>query len=105
MIWEIFTLLLASSFLLLFYGFYVKSDSFRLIGAVLLFLFGGMLSPSVPSLIGQLEYKTGIIQNVTGNITTITDTLGVYTNHTLGFYFALLGIVALIVIMVDRRTD
>jgi hypothetical protein len=59
---------------------------------------------SVPSLLGRLDVNTGNNVTVSGATTTITEIYTEYTNHTLGFFISITGILSFILVMVDRRT-
>ena len=130
MILTIFILLIAVSFLLLFYGYYSKTDLPRLMGFLLLFFLGSAIMPSLP---GTVEYCDG------KNLTTIyqygnnftgyhwdydtgtapdgpqldaylfhtmeidTCIYSTYQDHTIGFYIMLTGLLGFILIMFERR--
>lgn len=104
MILDLYVVLFIVSFLFLFYGWTVKADLYRIIGSTLIFLLGVMLMTSVPSLLGRLDVNTGNNVTVSGATTTITEIYTEYTNHTLGFFISITGILSFILVMVDRRT-
>lgn len=91
------------SLALLFYGFYSRTDIFRLIGVTLLFLLSISISPFIPDQVGGIEYQTGSVTEVNGSTTTETLIFEEYKSHTLSFYFMAFSILTLFIIMVDRR--
>jgi hypothetical protein len=103
MIYQIYTVLLLSCFALLFYGWWVSSDMFRIFGVTLLFLLGMALSPTMPSVLGTVDYSTGATILTNGSIMTVSNTYATYQNHTLSFYMMITAIVGLIILMIDRR--
>lgn len=103
MIYQIYTVFLLSCFALLFYGWWVSSDMFRIVGVTLLFLLGMALSPTMPSIIGTVDYSIGATILTNGSTMIVSNTYTTYQNHTLSFYMMVTSIVGLIIIMVDRR--
>ena len=135
MLLNILILLFGVAFALLFYGWYSRTDLPRLLGFLLIFLLGTFFEPAIPGNIEYLsgknvsevyvygenysdyhwDYNTdppvcsnpndfscvnlfhkNIIEN---NI------YSEYTNHTLGFYIMIMGILGFILVMVDRRKE
>lgn len=102
---EIYAILVAVSLLFLFYGWYTKTDLWRLVGCLFLFFIGAVLSPSIPSLMGDLELQTGQTETVVANTTTITYDYTTYQSHSIGWWFSIIGIFGFISVMVDRRSE
>lgn len=107
MIYQIYAVLVAVSLILLFYGWYVKADLFRIMGTTLLFILGLMLMPSTSALIGGggLEYMSGANITTYGNTDIVVNEYTVYTNHTLGFYMTITAVLGIVLVMVERRRD
>jgi hypothetical protein len=103
MLLELFVGLLFFSLALLFYGFYSRTDIFRLIGITLIFFLGVGLSPTMPDQIGGVEYQTGMIETVNGSTTTTTYLFSEYKSHTLSFYMVAFALLTFFIIMMDRK--
>jgi hypothetical protein len=81
---------MAISISFIFLGFFLKGqvDAFKFTGFFFIFLLGLMLMPMSPV---DVEYKTGSVVEVAGDIYTLTDTYTTYEDFTMGFYVAVLG--------------
>lgn len=104
MILELYLGFFAVSFLLLFYGWYVKADLYRYIGSTIIFLLGVVLMTSVPSILGRLELPSTVNITMSGVETIITQNYADYSNHGLGFLISMSGILSFIIIQLDRRS-
>lgn len=102
MILTIYALWLAAAFALSFYGWYTKTDMHRFMGAALFIVLGLIVEPQTP-VFGTLQYVTGSVEVVVGNTTTITNTYANFQSHIIGFYLALLGMLSIYIIFMDRR--
>jgi len=124
--------LFAVAFALLFYGWYSRTDLPRLLGFLLIFLLGTFFEPAIP---GVIEFKSGENvssyyvygnnfdgyhwdgYNTTAPVQTDkgawlfhsetieNDIYTEYSNHTLGFYIMIMGLLGFVLVMVDRRKE
>jgi len=134
MLLNILITLFGVAFLLLFYGWYSRTDLPRLMGFLLIFLLGTFFEPAIP---GNIEYLSGnniseyyiYGDNYSGyhwdyanpppscppnNLDCVrlfhterieNNIYSEYTNHTLGFYIMMMGLLGFILVMVDRRKE
>ena len=134
MLLNILILLFGVAFALLFYGWYSRTDLPRLLGFLLIFLLGTFFEPAIPGNIDYLSGKTINQTYVYGDnysnthwaydtdsptcnpsnldcvalfhIETIENNIySEYTNHTLGFYIMIMGLLGFVLVMVDRRKE
>ena len=99
MILELFILFFAIAIITIALGYAMKMDALRILGATILFLIGNVF------LFGDLQVPSATVASVVNGTTTITTQYATYTNHTLAFFFSLIGIVLLIFVMVDRYNN
>ena len=105
MILSIFTLWLIAAFVLSFYGYYTKSDMFRIFGAALFVILGLTVEPATSNLFGPLQYEyTYTVTQINGTTSQFVEPqYSNYQSHVIGFYLALLGSFSIYNIFMDRR--
>lgn len=100
---EILWLVTVFAFASLFYGYYSRTDSWRIVGIVFLFFTGIAFEPFIPSPFGEIQYKSGINITTVGSSTISTDLYESYTNHTLGFFYVIASVWGAIIVWGERR--
>jgi hypothetical protein len=98
MILSIFLIFFAIAIITISLGYAMLMDALRILGATILILLGAVFL-----LQNNLEIPNGSIITVNGSVTTITPQYEVYSNHTMAFFFAMIGIVLFIFVLVDRN--
>ena len=104
MILELYIAFYVVAFAFLFYGWYTRSDIYRILGSFMIIVLAAMLVPQINGIAGQVQYISGTSAIVNGSSISVVNNYAVFTSPTLGFYLFLAGAMSFYLVLMDRRT-